>query len=101
MARVFFPSTLRKFTGETQELTLAVGDVRELLRVLEQRFPGIAEAIASGMTIAIDGEILHDPLLEPVGTESEVHFVPSISGGSAEPSATPRPGESLRGAGAS
>jgi hypothetical protein len=33
------------------------------------------------VAVAIDGEIYSDPLLEPVGPQSEVHFLPAISGG--------------------
>jgi hypothetical protein len=33
------------------------------------------------MAVAIDGEIIEDPLLEPIRPESEIHFLPRISGG--------------------
>jgi hypothetical protein len=33
------------------------------------------------MAIAIDGEIIHEPLLETVGDNSEVHFFHFIAGG--------------------
>jgi hypothetical protein len=33
------------------------------------------------MAVAIDGEIIHDPFLEAVGPDSEVHFLFRISGG--------------------
>jgi molybdopterin converting factor small subunit len=33
------------------------------------------------MAVAIDGEIYQSPLLEKIGAESEVHFLPPIGGG--------------------
>jgi molybdopterin converting factor small subunit len=54
--------------------------VRELLAELERRFPGLGAALA-GSAVAIDGEIFPDPLLEPVGKGSEVHFLPRVGGG--------------------
>ena len=82
MARVFIPASLRRFTGETAELRIPARDLRELISVLDARFPGIGEAIRCGLAVAIDGEIIQDGFLEEVGPESEVHFVPPISGGS-------------------
>ena len=54
--------------------------MRRLLAELERRFPGLGEALA-GAAVAIDGEIFPDPLLEPVGPDSEVHFLPRVGGG--------------------
>jgi molybdopterin converting factor small subunit len=55
--------------------------VRALLAALDARFPGLAEELAGKVAVAIDGEIHNDPLLEPVETDSEVHFLPRVGGG--------------------
>lgn len=81
MATVFIPSGLRHLTRGAEELRIEAGTVRELIEALERRFPGLGERLREGVAIAIDGEIIQDPLLEPVEPESEVHFLPSISGG--------------------
>ena len=52
MARVFIPASLRRFTGETAELRIPARDLRELISVLDARFPGIGEAIRSGLAVA-------------------------------------------------
>lgn len=63
------------------ELDVDARTVRELVRALEPRVPGLGEALESNLSIAIDGEIVNDPLLEEIGPSSEVHFVPRIAGG--------------------
>ena len=45
------------------------------------RFPALRESLDAGTAVSIDGEIINEPLLEPVGETSEVHFLPQISGG--------------------
>jgi molybdopterin converting factor small subunit len=62
-------------------LEVEASDVRQLLAELERRFPGLGEALRTETAVAIDGEIHPDPLLEPVGPASEVHFLPRVSGG--------------------
>ena len=37
--------------------------------------------VRSNLAVSIDGEIARMGLLERVGEDSEVHFVPAISGG--------------------
>ena len=74
------PRALRERAGGQERLEVAAADVRRLLAELERRFPGLGEALA-GAAVAIDGEIFPDPLLETVGPESEVHFLPRVAGG--------------------
>ena len=40
-----------------------------------------APLIEGRTSLAIDGEIIPDPLLEPIPEESEIHFVPRVAGG--------------------
>jgi molybdopterin converting factor small subunit len=72
---------LHRFTGGQAELEVDVADVRALIRELEERFPGIGEQIDMSMSIAIDGDIIQEPLLESIGPDSEVHFLPQLQGG--------------------
>jgi len=80
MARVVLPRSLTSLTGGPTELELDAPDVRALMRLLAERFPAAAEQL-EGMAVAIDGEIHSDPLLEPIESGSEVHFLPRIQGG--------------------
>lgn len=81
MARVVLTGGLRRFTGGTSEVEVDAPDVRALIRALEERFPGIGPHIEESMSIAIDGDIIQQPLLESIGPDSEIHFLPPISGG--------------------
>lgn len=72
---------LRSLAGDAGEIEIDATNVRELLRALEPRLPGIGQRVEDGLAIAIDGDIIEDPLLEPIGRDSEIHFLPPIQGG--------------------
>jgi molybdopterin converting factor small subunit len=82
MARVVLTNDLSKqFAGGKAEFDLAASNVRQLIKKLDEKFPGLGGALSENMSIAIDGEIIADPLLEPLEEDSEVFFVPAIKGG--------------------
>ena len=81
MATVVFSRELQPFAGGAERVEVQPGTVRSLIRELVARFPELKEHLESGLAVSIDGEIIHDPLLEPVEEDSEVHFLRSISGG--------------------
>lgn len=80
MATVIFSSELQRFTGEERTQVVAA-TYRELVDEILNRYPELDREEITGMAVAIDGEIIHDPHLESVGADSEVHFVFRISGG--------------------
>ena len=61
--------------------------VRQLIDELERKFPGIRDRLCvdgqlkPGIAVAIDSRISSIGLVETVGADSEVHFVPTVSGG--------------------
>ncbi len=81
MARVVLPGTLKQYTGGVTELVLEAATIRQLFRVLGEKFPDIAPHLADGMAVAIDGQIYQDALLQPIPNNSEVHIIPKIAGG--------------------
>ena len=81
MARVILSGTLKQLAGGASEIELDARDVRQLLRVLSERYPELAPHLESGYAIAIDGEIFQDAWFAPIGPDSEVHLVPAIRGG--------------------
>ena len=82
VAKVFIPAGLsQQYTGGKAEFEIDAKTVRGVIRSLEADFPGLGEAIEIDMAVAVDGEIFHDPLLEPVSSDSEVYFLPRIGGG--------------------
>ena len=83
MAHVHFSSNQRRLTGGVAELEVEAATVRELLRKLEEMFPGIQAHLdaTSATAVAIDGDIVPDPMYEPVPPGAEVHFITPLAGG--------------------
>lgn len=82
MARIVLTPTLAKqFAGGRTEHDVPGGNVRHLVRALDARYPGIAEHLDAGVAVAIDGVLHQNAMLEAVGPDSEVCFVPAIAGG--------------------
>ncbi|MFQ5699547.1 MAG: MoaD/ThiS family protein [Myxococcota bacterium] len=81
MARVFLPPAVDPLSGGVRELEIEARTLGGLLRQLDARFPGLGAQLREGVAVAIDGEIIPEPWLEPVSTDSEVHFLPQVSGG--------------------
>ncbi len=84
MARVFLAPGLRPLAGGAAEVDVRASTVRELIDALDARFPGMGERLRTGTAVAIDGEIVQEPLLEEVPPGAEVHFLPQIGGGRQE-----------------
>ena len=78
---VHIPSSLRSLAGGATSVPIDARNVRELIQRLDERFPGARERLGANVAVAIDGEIYSDPELEPLTPDSEVHFLPAISGG--------------------
>ena len=87
MATVYVPTMLLPLTGGVKQVSVAAANVRQVVNGLEELYPGIKERLVAdnqlrpSLSVAIDGEIARMGLLERVGENSEVHFVPAISGG--------------------
>lgn len=87
MARVFIPTMLQPLAGGVKEVQIAAGNVRQAVDELDKLFPGLKarlvedNKIRSNLAVAIDGEVGRLGLLEKLSEDSEVHFVPAISGG--------------------
>jgi len=54
---------------------------------LDRLHPGVrarlcdGDALRSGLAAVVDNEVARLGLLQPVGPDSEVHFLPAIAGG--------------------
>ena len=66
---------------EESQLLFDASTVRDLIRQLDLRFPGLGDQLRHGVAVAIDGDIIADPLLERLAEDSEVFFLPPIEGG--------------------
>lgn len=81
MPRVFFSGNLKELAGGAEEIEVEAADIRQLLRVLGERFPAMRPQLEGGIAVAVDGEIYQDGWLETIAPDSEVHLLPRIGGG--------------------
>ena len=87
MATVFLPSLLQKLTDGAEVVEVSGSTVRQIVEGLENLHPGIKARLVDGfkikpnISVAIDGEVSPLGMLEKVGEDSEVHFLPAIGGG--------------------
>lgn len=73
----------KRFVGDVKpiELPATADTVRKVITALDGRYPGIGAALSRTMTVAINGEIYENCLLEPVPADAEVCFFPPLDGG--------------------
>jgi molybdopterin synthase sulfur carrier subunit len=87
MAMVYIPTTLQSLSGGATQVTLEATNVRQVVARLEALYPGMEEALVEDgdlkpyIVVAVDGEFSVRGLMERVGADSEVHFVPALGGG--------------------
>jgi molybdopterin converting factor small subunit len=81
MAHVTLTGNLRQLTGGVAELEVEAASVRQLIARLGEAYPALAPHLATGVAVAIDGQIYQDALLQEIPPESDVHILPAIAGG--------------------
>jgi molybdopterin synthase sulfur carrier subunit len=87
MATVWIPSLLRGLTQGRETVTVPGATVRQVIEELERLFPGLrdrlcdANGLRPGIAVAVDTQVARLGLLQPVAENSEVHFLPAVSGG--------------------
>ncbi len=91
MATIFIPSMLQSLTGGAKQVDCDARNIRQVIERLEELYPGIKDRLVENgelrpnLAIAIDGDVAIMGMLEKVGENSEVHFVPAIGGGRQAP----------------
>ena len=88
MAVVWIPSLLQRLTDGEDKVSVPGSTLRQVINNLDARYPGLKDRLLDeegrfleGIAIAIDGEVSHLGLIEPVNESSEVHIIPAIGGG--------------------
>ncbi|MDB5384564.1 MAG: hypothetical protein JWM11_210 [Planctomycetaceae bacterium] len=87
MPIVFIPPLMRTLTNGVERVEVEGLTVRQILRELENQFPGVTERLCAGdelkpgMAVAVDGYMSSLGLRQKVQPTSEVHFLPAIGGG--------------------
>ena len=73
--------------GNCKEASFEARNVREVINELDRMFPGIKDRLVEddqlrpSVVVAVDGETSRLGLLQKIDGDSEIHFIPSISGG--------------------
>jgi hypothetical protein len=80
MATIHFGLEQQRFTGGQVEIELDAPNVQQLIRKLDERFPGIGPLLESS-AVAINGEVVNDAAYEPVPEGAEIYFVVKAAGG--------------------
>jgi molybdopterin synthase sulfur carrier subunit len=87
MATVWIPALLRNLTQSQETVPVAGGSVGQIIDNLDALYPGIKDRLCEGgelrrgIAVAVDAQLGQASLAQPVSENSEVHFVPAISGG--------------------
>jgi sulfur-carrier protein len=89
MATVYIPEPLQSLSRGEKQVTMEATTVRQVIARLEALYPGMEDALVEDgdlkphIAVAVDGEVSVRGVVEPVGANSEVHFIPALGGGSA------------------
>lgn len=81
MARVVLHSDMRRHCGGARETDVAATSYRELVSELCARYEGFSADMVGKYALAINGMVVHEPLLEQFDADSELVFVAKIAGG--------------------
>ena len=87
MATVWIPPLMRDLTTGQQRVSIPGGTVGEVIEALDAAYPGMkarlceGEQLDPGIAVSVDGRVAPLGLLAPVDEQSEVHFLPAVSGG--------------------
>ncbi len=91
MPIVFIPTMLLPLSGGVKQVKIEAANLRQAIDGLEMLYPGMKSRLLEegqlrpNLAVAIDGEVARLGLLEKLGEDSEVHFVPAIGGGALPP----------------
>ena len=87
MPRVYIPPPLRSLTGDQEIVEVPGRSVREVIRHLDEKFPGIKDRLCEGASlkpdicVAVGSSVSSLGMLAPVKDDQEVHFLPIVGGG--------------------
>ena len=74
-------SLSRDFTAGENEFEIEASTLYDVIRALDQRYPGLGEHLEEETSVAIDGEIYEVAYFHPLRPGCEIFFIPKIEGG--------------------
>ena len=71
----------RRYTAGKREFDIEAKSLRDIIKALDQLYPGLGEHLEEETTVAIDGEIHEVAYYQPIRQGCEVFFIPKLEGG--------------------
>ncbi len=87
MATVAIPSLMQELTDGKEKAAVEGNTIREVLDNLESSYPGFKaricddDQIRPNIAVYVDGALTREGMRQQVSENSEIHFLPAISGG--------------------
>jgi molybdopterin converting factor small subunit len=87
MPIIFVPSLMQKLCNGEQKLIIEGANLRQVIDNLDLQYTGFKDRLVEdgkikpNISVAVDGEITPLGMIQRVNTNSEIHFLPAISGG--------------------
>jgi molybdopterin synthase sulfur carrier subunit len=81
MVKVRLGGTLVNKAGGRTEFEVEGANIMQMLRNLGRACPQLEPMLEKGVSVAIDGQIYRDAMLQPVGPENEIILLPRMAGG--------------------
>ena len=87
MPIIFVPSLMQKLCNGEQKLMIEGTNLRQVINNLDLQYTGFKDRLVEdgkikpNISVAVDGEITPLGMIQKVGINSEIHFLPAISGG--------------------
>jgi sulfur-carrier protein len=72
---------LRPMADGALSVSVDATTIRELFRILSDRYPGMEPHIKRGVAVVIDGQIYRDQLDTVLPKDSEIYLMPRVPGG--------------------
>lgn len=88
MPEIWIPSLLLPLSGGKQKVIVPGNTIRQVIDNLDLEYPGIRERLLDDdrlrptISVVVDGVISQEKLRHTLEENSEVQFIPAISGGS-------------------
>ena len=72
----------RRYTGGAREFDVEAKTMRDVIKAIDRRYPGLGEHLDEETTVAIDGEIHDEPAyFQKLRDGCEIFFIPKLEGG--------------------
>ena len=88
MPEIWIPSLLLSLSDGKQKVNVPGKTIQQVIDNLDLQYPGIRERLLGddrlrpSISVVVDGVISQDKLRHTLKEDSEVQFIPAISGGS-------------------